>query len=141
MARQLLFISLLFFLLFSCQKDELENKVLTFEKFRVAVPVTWNSFSNQGYDSEVGMLSNGKDELVFDYGWFAYNFNNETAATHTRTTTTIAGKPALIVQPKEKGKGLTGIYIMVDDQNKLTLYGQDIMDESTVLNIFTSVRF
>lgn len=141
MVRQLLLISLLFFLLISCQKDELENKILNLEKFQVAVPANWNSFSDQGYDSEVGMLSDGKDELVFDYGWFAYNFNYETAATHTRTTTTIAGKPALIVQPKEKGKGLTGIYIMVDDQNKLTLYGQDITNESVVLKIFNSVRF
>ena len=128
-------------LLISCQKDELEYKTLSFEKFLVDVPVNWESFSNQGYDPEMGMLSDGDDEVVFNYGWFAYDLNNETATTHIRTTTTIAGKPALIVQPKEKGKGLTGIYITVDDQNKLTLYAQDITNESAVLKIFNSVRF
>ncbi len=29
-------------------------------------------------------IINGKDTLIYDCGWYAYNLRNETSATHTR---------------------------------------------------------
>jgi len=140
MKNRLALIFFIFLLLLSCKKNELENKTLDLGQIRVQVPINWESFSRQGYDSAVGVITNGKDELLYDYGWYAYDLKKETSATYIRTTTIISNKPALIVQPKERGQGLIGVYIEADSLNKLTIYGQDIQDESTVLKIFASVK-
>lgn len=141
MKHSLLFILLISLLLFSCGKQGEDTKTIDFGEFTMEVPEDWQSFSRQGYDSKVGGITNGKDELVYDYGWYSYDFKHQTLDTHSRTTTTIDGKPALIVQPKERGEGIIGIFIEVDEQLKFNLYGEDIRDEKTVLEIFHSLRF
>lgn len=133
-------IVLLSLLLLSCEKDEL-SKTMEFEDFTIEVPSNWQSFTSQGYDSKTGGIRNGKDELAFDYGWYSYDFTDETTATHTRISTTIDGKSALIVEPIEKGKGVIGVFIQVDNQNKFSFYGRDIKDAGTVRKIFESVKF
>jgi len=127
-------------LLFSCAKDKL-SKTLDFQQFTIEVPANWDSYSKPGIDSKVGGIKNGKNKLEYDYGWYSYAFKNETTATHTRTSTTIDRRPALIVQPITKGQGVIGVYIQVDSQNKFSLSGKDIKNEDTVLKIFKSVKF
>ncbi|MBF9252310.1 hypothetical protein I2I11_03305 [Pontibacter sp. 172403-2] len=117
------------------------SKTLDLEEFRVDVPANWESFTSQGYDSKAGGITNGKDELTYDYGWYSYDFKNETTATHTRTSTIIDGKPALIVKPIEKGKGVIGVFMQVDSRNKLSLSGKDIKNEDTAIKIFESIKF
>ncbi len=131
---------LLSLLLLSCEREDL-SKTMDFEQFTIDVPADWKSFTSQGYDSKTGGITNGKDKLTYDYGWYSYKFKNETTATHTRTTTTVDGKPALIVTPLQKGKGVIGVFIQVDSQNKFSLFGKNIEDEATVLKIFKSVKF
>ncbi|PVY38380.1 hypothetical protein [Pontibacter virosus] len=140
MKNHLKLVFLLSLLLLSCEKDKL-SETLDFKDFTIEAPSNWESFTSQGYDSKTGGITNGKDELTYDYGWYAYDFKNETTATHTRTSTTIDGRPALIVKPIEKGKGVIGVFIQVDSQNKFNLSGLDIKDEDTVLKIFESVKF
>jgi hypothetical protein len=140
MIKQLKLVFILSLLLFSCEKDKL-SKTLDFEQFTIEVPSNWKSFSSQGYDSKTGGITNGKAKLTYDYGFYSYDFKNETAATHTRNATTINGKPALIVKPLEKGKGIIGVFIQVDSQNKFSLSGQDHKNEDTVIKIFESVKF
>ncbi len=103
---------LLSLLLLSCEKDEL-SKTLEFEEFTIEVPSNWQSFISQGYDSKTGGIRNGKDELTFDYGGYSYDFTNETSATHTRISTTIDGRPALIVEPIDKAKPFICVFIKV----------------------------
>ncbi|PTX18327.1 hypothetical protein C8N40_106126 [Pontibacter mucosus] len=140
MKNNLKLVFLLSLLLMSCEKDKL-SKTLNFEGFTIEVPSNWESFTSQGYDSKTGGITNGKDKLTYDYGWYSYDFKNETTATHSRISITIDGKPALIVKPVEKGKGVIGLFIQVDSQNKFSLSGLDIKDEDTVLKIFESVKF
>ena len=140
MKNQLKIMFLFSLLLLSCTKDKL-SETLDFGHFTMEVPANWKSFSSQGYDSKTGGITNGQDKLTYDYGWYAYDFKNETAATHTRTSITIDGKPALLVRPIEKSKGVIGIFVQVDSQHKFNLFGQDIQDEDTVIKIFESVRF
>ena len=140
MKNQLILVFILSLLFMGCEKDKL-SKTIDFEDFTIAVPSNWESFTSQGYDSKTGGITNGKDKLTYDYGWYSYDFKNETTATHTRTSTTINGRPALIVKPIEKGKGVIGVFIQVDSQNKFNLSGWDIKNEDTVIKIFESVKF
>lgn len=141
MNRPFLLIALIFFMFLSCEKDSELYKTIDLELFNIEVPEDWQNIPQQGYDSKVGIISNGKDDLTYDYGWHSYNFDNETSDTHTRTNTNIDGKEALIVQPKKKGDGIIGVYIEVDQQTKFNLYGENIQDEKTLLKIFHSVKF
>ena len=138
MKNKLKLIFLFSLLLFSCKKDKL-SKTLDFEQFTLEVPTNWNSSTKQGFDSKTGEISNGKDVLIYDYGWYSYAFKNETTA--TRTLAVIDGKNALIIKPIEKGNGVIGMFIQVDSQNKFSIAGRNIKNEETVLKIFESVKF
>jgi hypothetical protein len=125
-----------------CGDDVLRGtKLLDLKAFRLEAPETWKAIADQGYDSQVGRLTNGSDVLTYEYGWYSYTLRNETSATHLRTVTTIDGRSALIVRPKKTGQGLIGLHVEVDGQNRLSLTGRDIRDESTVIRMFESVRF
>ena len=124
----------------SCQDEFEDSKILDFDSFQVEVPSNWEKLTLAGYDSQVGGLTNGKDTLYYDYGWYSYHFDKETTETHVRTETLIDGKEALIVRPKKKGRGVTGMSVEVDSLNKLSIYGR-IKREKTVLRIFDLVRF
>ena len=142
MKRIVALFSLLILLQTACERNDLPaNRLLDLKTFRVEVPDTWKAVPGVGYDSQVGQFTNGSDVLTYDYGWYSYRLQNETAATHWRTVTTIDGRPALIVRPKKTGQGVIGLFVEVDDLNRLSLTGHDIRDEATVLRLFESVKF
>ena len=128
-------------LLLGCIDDSPKTKTLDFEDFSIEVPADWESFKLQGYDSKVGGITNGKIVLTYDYGWYSNDFQNETAESHHRTVTMIDGKPAIIVQPINKGTGIIGVYIEVGGPMRFNLMGRDIKDEEKVIKIFQSIRF
>ena len=115
-------------------------ETITFDGFTLDAPSDWHAFTSQGYNSKTGGISDGKNKLTYDFGWYSYNFNNETTDTHIRISTTINGKDALIVRPKKKGKGIIGVYIQADSITRFSLYGTS-KDEDRILKIFESVRF
>src|ERR1700761_3791910 len=56
-----------------------ENHVpgrLDFGAFTLKTPKEWTKFTEQGIDSYVGGLTNGKDTLEFDYGWWSHMIEN-----------------------------------------------------------------
>ena len=137
-----LILTLVTTLLAGCVKDrDVEPQTTDFNTFTLVLPPGWSKLSAQGTDSQVGGITNGRDELLYDYGWYSYNLSKETSATHERTTFFIDGKPALLVEPKQPGKALTGIYVEVDAMNKFNLYGRNLKDQATATQIMRSVRF
>ena len=111
----------------------------TFDNFSLVAPSNWHPFTLKGYDSKVGGLSNGKDELRYDVGWFSYNFKDETDVSHFKTNIAIDGRKAFIVRPKQKGKGLIGLYVQLDTLTRMTLYGTT-KNEKEIMKIFESVK-
>ena len=116
-------------------------KTLDLRTFQVSTPGGWWSIDDVGFDSQVGRLTDGTTTLSYDYGWYSYRFNQETAATHERMQTTVDGRPALLVRPRQKGRGIIGVYIQKDTSDRLTIFGRDVRDEETILKILQSVRF
>ena len=134
--------ALLILLPTGCKQDDLPPlKLIDLGTFRLETPDTWKDVPGVGYDSQVGQLTNGSDVLAYDYGWYSYRLQNETSATHLRTVTTIDGRPALIARPKKRGQGTIGLFVEVDDLNRLSLTGRDSRDEATIIRIFQSVKF
>lgn len=124
----------------SCEKVLLIPKEIDFEKFSLTVPNNWDPFQVQGIDSYVGGITNGRDSLTFDYGWYSYGLSNETEETHSRVKTTIDGYDALIVIPYQPRQEITGMYIELDSMNRFNLYGM-CRNEATAMKIFSSVEF
>lgn len=123
------------------EKEATELKSLDFGAFQLNAPDTWRAFSRQGIDSKVGGLTDGRDTLVYDYGWYSYDLRQQTGATHQRITTTLDGRAALFVRPLQPGKGLVGVYVKVDESNRFNLLGNNLQDEETAVRIFSSVTF
>ncbi len=122
------------------QRDPDHQKTIELSQVRLTVPENWRKIPKQGYDSEVGEITNGQTTLQYDYGWYGYAFTKETAATHHRTSTTIDGRAALIVQPRQKGKGVVGLYVQADSLNRFTLIAKDVKNEQSILTIFRSLK-
>ena len=129
------------FPLVSCNREAGVVKEFDLGPFRVTVPRGWRHEKGQGYDSQIGKLTKGKNLLHYDFGWHAYRFTKETSDTHDRQNIEIDGKPALLVRPLKSGTGVMGVHIQVDQMNRLTIYGNNITDEATAKAIFESVRF
>lgn len=133
-------------LIFGCKKDSFLDckifKKFAFDNFELEAPSNWTSFSSQGIDSKIGGITNGRDTLHYDYGWYSYDFKNETGERHKRENTLIDGRPALVVVPKNPGNGLIGFYVNVEGPVKFNLYGNNIKtSQESILRIFNSVRF
>lgn len=132
------------FTLLSCEKEGDDAKTFDFVQFKIEAPENWFSSTNTGgHGTKAGTITDGRIELIYTYYWgdYSWEFNNLPKETYTFTNTTIDGKPAVIVQSKEKGVGVIGVFIEVGEQNKFHMYGQNIKDEATVLKIFNSVKF
>lgn len=126
----------------SCRQDNVtETKVLDLGEFQLTVPEDWRAFPLQGIDSQVGGLTNGRDSLVYDYGWYSYRLDQETSATHDRLTLTLDDRPALLVRPKQMGQGVVGVYVEVDALMKFGMTGQNLREEEEAVRIMKSVDF
>lgn len=117
------------------------NKI-DFGGFEIIVPEDWNEYKIKGIDSYVGGVTNGKDSLTFDFGWYSYDFKYEERDKQVFATDTINGKVALFTKPREKGNGLIGIYIeKASAKSRFNLIGRNIENEDLILGIFKSLKF
>ena len=126
----------------SCRQDNVtETKVLDLGEFRLTVPNDWRAFPLQGIDSQVGGVTNGRDSLLYDYGWYSYRLDQETSATHRRTKLKIDKRPALLVRPRQQGQGVVGVYVEVGGPTKFGMTGRNLREEDEAIQIIKSVNF
>jgi hypothetical protein len=114
-------------------------QTITFDNFSLEASPGWKKYTSQGFDSKVGGIKKGKDDLKYDFGMYSYSFNKETDATHFIIETVKDGYQTKLVKPRKLGKGLIGIHIKVNDTQKLTIYGES-KNEEEILKIFESVK-
>ena len=134
-------ISILVTLFFSCKAIAPDSQILDFGSFKLKTPGNWYKFELRGIDSYIGGLTNGKDTLRFDYGWYSAHVGDEDPTKHKFAEDTINGLKANLVIPIVPGDGYTRMFIQVDKQNSFSIGGQDIHGTDTILKIFKSVVF
>ena len=138
--KQIVLILLIVISLFSCNSNEKRSK--DFGAFEMILPPGYKKFKLQGIDSYVGGITNGKDSLIFDYGWYSGDLSSAATNQQLFAIDTINGKLAEITRPKIKGKGFTGLYIdKAYKDNKIKFIGFNIEDEESILEAFKSIRF
>lgn len=139
---KLLPITIIVILTFSCKTKIVEWKTLDFDAFKLSAPNNWSKFKEQGTDAYIGGLTNGKDSLWFYYGWYISGPKDDESSNHLYGQDTINGYSAVIIIPKEIGKGRLELFIPnVTQRDQFALSGYNIKDTGTVLRIFKSVTF
>src|SRR6201991_1136616 len=117
------------------------TQTLDFGPFTLKAP-GWREYVEQGFDSYVGGLTNGKDSLSFDYGRYSQNIETTAYAEALYGVDTINGLEALIRIPRIPGNGEIAMSIEhVGGENKFYISGKDIAETQPILDIFQSVYF
>jgi hypothetical protein len=135
-------ISVIVILVASCKTKRNEWQTLDFGVFKLKTPTNWTIVERQGIDSYVGGLTNGKDSLWFDYGWYSGDIDDELIETHLFAKDTVNGLFARVATPSKTGKGVIAMHIpKVKGDDKFTIYGHNVSNSDTVLKIFKSITF
>jgi len=132
------------FLIFlaSCTTNTSGWQTIDFDAFKIKCPKGWTRFIDKGVDSYVGGLTNGQDSLLFDYGWYSAEIDDEGAENHLYAQDTINGLTATIQIPKTDGHGFIRLNIPhVNKEDRFSLGGHDIKQTDLILEIFKSVVF
>jgi hypothetical protein len=127
----------------SC-KSELSNdwQTLDFGTFKLKTPKGWSIVKEQGFDSYAGGLTNGKDSLFFDYGWYSAELDDREHEKHLYAQDTISGLIAMLQIPKVDGDGYIIMSIPhVTKENKFGIAGTNIKGTDTILQIYKSITF
>ena len=127
-----------------CKPSALEpdlTQTLDAKTFTINAPAGWRYIPEQGTDSQVGRFTNGTEILAFDFGWYSYNFSQETATTYTQTPLSIDGRQAFLIRPKKAGQGIVGLYVVVDAKNRLAISSQKSQQEALLVKMLWSVKF
>lgn len=135
-------LSLLFFLSASCKSTTTELQTLDFGVFKLKAPQDWTIIKEQGIDSYIGGLTNGKDSLWFDYGQYTVDLGEAENFKHLFAKDTVNGFAATVMKPDTVGKGYTSIYVpRITKNDKLTIWGVNIQEQDVVLKMFKSIVF
>jgi hypothetical protein len=134
-------IILLIYFATGCDRKKPDYHWLDFDSFKLKTPGNWYKFKLQGIDSYVGGITNGRDSLLFDYGWYSPQVGDEDPTTHLFARDTVNGLTADIVVPAKERFGYIGMFVKVDRQNKFSIMGRNVSSTDTVLAIFKSAVF
>lgn len=129
-------------LFFSCQSKTTGWRTLDYGAFQLKAPNDWRRFTEQGIDSYVGGLTNGKDSLWFDYGLYGVDISGEEPMHHKTAKDTVNGLLATITIPTAAGKGYMVMRIpKVAEENQFTIWGNNIDSSDLVLRVFKTIVF
>jgi hypothetical protein len=130
---------LLLFVVISCNKRN-EKKTLDFGVFKLTTPAGWTKFREQGIDTYVGGLTDGKDTLHFGYGHYHEEVGEFADEKMKYAADTINGLRANIGLSEVPGH-LAVMIIAVNREDQFIIDGSDLKQLDVILDIFRSVVF
>lgn len=125
----------------SCKTKTSGWQTLDFGVFKLKTPQGWKKIEEKGIDSYVGGLTNGKDSLWFDYGWYSPDIGDEDPKKHLFGQDTINGLIARLAIPIKAGDGYIRMFMPVNKQDKFSISGYNIYETDTILKIYKSIIF
>ena len=104
----------------------------------------WKFIEGQGFDTHVGVFTDGVNDIHFDYGYFAgVNLNAIQPDSNYLyyEETVIDGAPAKIFKINKEGKSYLNLYIQKVESDSAKLWIEDPDDDERYIAIFKSFRF
>ena len=125
----------------ACKTAPMNWQEMDFGSFKLKAPLGWRGIKEQGIDSHVGGLTDGRDTLEFEYGVYA-GFSAEQDSGYHYATDTVNGLTASIGRPDTEGKGYVFMFLVNRvEKAKFVIYGKEIQETATVLKIFKTINF
>ncbi len=128
----------------SCTDTDSKNwRTVDLKAFKVDLPPHWKFIPQQGFDSYVGVFSDGQDSLFFDYGWYSPVVGEEDPLKHKLAIDTVNGLIASIVIPIVEGDGEIAMHItkFKDEQDRFFIGGSNLKTTTDILRLFKSITF
>nr|WP_295867600.1 cytochrome c [uncultured Chitinophaga sp.] len=128
---------LLLCLLFACHTATRPDwKTIDYGPFKLKSPPEWKQVKLHGIDSYVGGLTNGKDTLTFDYGWYSPHVDVDSSGAWKEDT--VNGLAAIV--------GISGNDVQMeihlkDPKDRFFISGRTLKDVPTALRIFKTIYF
>ncbi|SFN32304.1 Cytochrome c [Chitinophaga sp. YR627] len=135
-----LFLPLLILFLVAACKRNTERKILDFGVFKLTTPAGWTKFREQGIDTYVGGVTDGKDTLHFGYGHYHEEIGEFADGKMMYAIETVNGLEARIAVSEVPGH----VAVMIIDVNKedqFIIDGTNLKQPDIALDIFHSVVF
>jgi hypothetical protein len=137
------FCLLLVILMFGCKSEITPKNSHETSDFFIDLPEGWTHEKRQGIDSRIGVFTNNKQTLSYDFGWYTSGFdlrygNN---SDYSIQNILIDQKPGQFLYPKNKLKGNVGIFLQVDEYNTLTIIGEAKSSKNFYWDIFNTIVF
>jgi hypothetical protein len=131
-----------FLLITSCNgKADNEQERGVKNKLSFELPEGWRKREGRGIDSDVGIITNGKDTVNYDYGWHSGKIDSEDTGRYLIRIERIGGLVSLIGMPKVYSDIPMAMYTQVSGKNKFRIEAKKVFDTAAVLEVFRSVRF
>jgi hypothetical protein len=145
-----LFIPILF--LSGCTANDeadLENQIITLGKYSFVFPPGYKHIEEEGIDSQVGRITNGKMDFHYDYGYYEIAFGDLPADKYEVTEEEFDSLPIIITRSLDHPNGYTILQtyknaVYEEDPleiSKLTLYasGLTLEEQEVAVSVFRSV--
>ena len=95
---------------------------LDFGSFKLKAPKDWYIVKQQGTDSHAGGLTNGKDSLWFDYGWYDVTIEQDLGKHQLYARDTVNGLAADILIPSNDSEGYISMHLNIGEKTKFTIW-------------------
>lgn len=112
--------------------------------FRVMVPPGWEYIEGQGMDTIIGVITNGTQNLGFEYGWWAGSLDRWRGPDFDRTCLIIDGHAAIVISEDSPTRQAVGIDVpFLPLSSRLTIAGviETPEQKQVALGIFKSIRW
>lgn len=136
------FILLLLLPVYACREARPDCHILDFGVFRLTAPGGWERFKENGIDSYVGGLTNGKDSLWFDYGEYSQEIGDYPDTNSLYARATVNGLEAIFRMSKNRKDASVAMSIpRVTKKNRFFIGGDHLAHPDAIIKIFKTIRF
>ncbi|MDO1445202.1 hypothetical protein Q0590_03015 [Rhodocytophaga aerolata] len=110
--------------------------------FTIAAPTAYLYFKIRGIDSYVGGITNKRDTLIFDYGWYSNDLSDlDKDSSYQIKTITVNNKRFKIVEQKANS-GFIGAYTNdLPKKNRLMIVCEDCEELGEKMKILQTIAF
>lgn len=127
----------------SCKSEVLPEVLHETYDFSIQLPKGWKHEKLQGIDSRIGIFTNHKETLSYDFGWYTRGFDSEFGQNpeYIIQKVTVDKRPGQFLYPKNNKNGTTGILLQVDEYNSLTIRAKTKSSQNYYWDIFKTIKF
>lgn len=110
--------------------------------FSIETPVTFRFLKYNGIDSYVGRITNGIDNLTFDYGWYSNDLSEFDTVQGVQVSMEIINGRKIKIVKELKEAGVVGMYTEdLGNDNRLSILCMNCQNLNEKVQMFRTLKF